>query len=52
MMPGTQTVEGLLFLASLARALDARELFEIATYQRPDDVAPGREPPGGDRAHP
>lgn len=32
MMPGTQTVEGLLFLASLARALDARELFEIGTY--------------------
>lgn len=32
MMPGTQTVEGLLFLASLAQALDARELFEIGTY--------------------
>jgi len=32
MMAGTQTVEGLLFLASLARALDARELFEIGTY--------------------
>lgn len=32
MMPGTQTVEGLLFLGSLARALDARELFEIGTY--------------------
>jgi Methyltransferase domain len=32
MQPGTQTVDGLFFLVSLAQALDARSVFEIGTY--------------------
>lgn len=31
--PGTQTVDGLLFLASLATALDSRTVFEVGTHR-------------------
>jgi hypothetical protein len=32
MQPGTQTIDGLFFLVSLARALDAKKIFEIGTF--------------------
>jgi len=32
MLPGNQSVSGLVFLVSLARAIDARSIFEIGTY--------------------
>lgn len=32
MQPGNQTIEGLFFIVSLAKVLDAREIFEIGTY--------------------
>lgn len=32
MQPGNQTIEGLFFIVSLAKALDVEEIFEIGTY--------------------
>lgn len=32
MRPGAQTIEGLFFISSLAKALEAKELFEIGTF--------------------
>lgn len=44
--PGTQTVEGLFFLVSLAKMLNARSLFEIGTFTGLTTWCLGRNLPG------